>query len=101
MSPDPAESKLLDYSTLSTPLANQVIGSIKADITSTANTAGESALGDVIADAQVAATSSATTGNAVVAMTNPGGIRTDLLNDAATLGRKTEGERQAALECAR
>ena len=100
MSPDPAESKLLDYSTLSTPLANQVIGSIKAD-TTTANTAGESALGDVIAEAQLAATSSATTGNAVVAMTNPGGIRTDLLNDAATLGRKTEGERQAALECAR
>jgi 5'-nucleotidase len=35
-------------------------------------------LGDVIADAQLAATSSATTGNAVAAFMNPGGIRADL-----------------------
>jgi 5'-nucleotidase len=77
---DPAESQILSYyTTLSAPLANRVIGSITADITRTGNPAGESALGDVIADAQLAATSSATTGNAVVAMTNPGGIRTDLL----------------------
>jgi len=80
LTPDPAESKLLDYyTTLSAPLANQVIGSITDDITGTANTAGESALGDVLADAQLAATASASTGNAVVAMTNPGGIRKDLI----------------------
>jgi len=80
VTPDPAESKLLDYyTTLSAPLANQVIGSITADITGTANTAGESALGDVLADAQLAATASVSTGSAVVAVTNPGGIRKDLL----------------------
>jgi 5'-nucleotidase len=39
----------------------------------------ESALGDVIADAQLAATVAPAYGGAVVAMTNPGGIRTDLL----------------------
>jgi 5'-nucleotidase len=39
----------------------------------------ESALGDVIADAQLAATADPAYGGAVVAMTNPGGIRTDLL----------------------
>ena len=40
------------YKTLSAPLANRVIGKITADITRTANAAGESALGDRIADAQ-------------------------------------------------
>jgi len=38
----------------------------------------ESALGDVIADAQLAATAAPAYGGAVVAMTNPGGIRADL-----------------------
>ncbi len=78
--PDEAASSLLAYyNTLSAPLRNQVIGSITADITRATNAAGEEALGDVIGDAQLAASSSASTGNAVVAMTNPGGIRTDLI----------------------
>jgi 5'-nucleotidase len=89
VTPDPAESKLLDYyTTLSAPLANQVIGSITADITRANNTASESALGDVLADAQLAATSSASTGNAVVAITNSGGIRTDLLYTQISGGEK-------------
>jgi len=76
---DPALTALVDkYRALSAPLANRVIGSITADITRTANAAGESALGDVIADAQLAATAPAGYGNAVVAFMNPGGIRTDL-----------------------
>ncbi len=80
VTPDPAAASLLAYyNTRSAPLRNQVIGSITADITKTVNAAGESALGDVLADAQLAASSSAATGGAVVAMTNPGGIRTDLI----------------------
>jgi 5'-nucleotidase len=67
------------YQTLAAPLANQVIGSVTADITRTANAAGESALGDVIADAHLAATAAADKGAAVIAFTNPGGIRTDIL----------------------
>ena len=43
------------------------------------NNAGESALGDVIADAQLAATSAAANGGAVIAFTNPGGVRTDIV----------------------
>ncbi|MBK9713171.1 MAG: bifunctional metallophosphatase/5'-nucleotidase [Kouleothrix sp.] len=66
------------YKTLSAPLANRVIGSITADITTVANAAGESALGDVIADAQLAATAPANLGGAVVAFMNPGGIRANL-----------------------
>ena len=67
------------YKDLSAPLANRVIGSITADITRTANVAGESALGDVIADSQLAATAPVGFGEAVIAFMNPGGIRADLL----------------------
>src|SRR6266699_3160514 len=44
------------YVTASAPLANQVIGSIQGDLTRTGSPGGESTLGDVIADAQLAAT---------------------------------------------
>jgi 5'-nucleotidase len=57
------------------PIANVIVGSISADILRSANAARESALGDVIADAQLAYTQSA---GAQLAFMNPGGIRTDL-----------------------
>lgn len=66
------------YNAIAAPLANRVIGSITADITRVATPAGESSLGDVIADAQLAATAPANFGGAVVAFMNPGGIRADL-----------------------
>jgi 5'-nucleotidase len=80
ITPDPTVTALIDkYDALSAPLANAVIGTITADITRFRNAAGESALGDVIADAQLAATSPpAGLGGAVVAFTNNGGIRNDL-----------------------
>jgi 5'-nucleotidase len=79
--PDSAMKTLLDpYRVASAPLANRVVGSITADITRTGTPAGESALGDVLADAQLADTTAAERGGAVIGMTNPGGIRTDLLN---------------------
>ena len=67
------------YDALSAPLANRVVGSITADITRDATPAGESALGDVIADAQLAATAPEPLGAAQAAFMNPGGIRADLL----------------------
>jgi 5'-nucleotidase len=72
-----AETKALDdkYRVAVAPIANRIVGSISADITRTANAAQESALGDVIADAQLAYTQSA---GAQIAFMNPGGIRTDL-----------------------
>ncbi len=77
--PDPDMKALLDqYRAAIAPIANRVIGSITADIKRGGNMQ-ESALGDVIADAQLAVTSDPAYGGAVVAMTNPGGIRTDLL----------------------
>jgi 5'-nucleotidase len=76
------------YNAIAAPLANRIIGSITADITRTANAAGESALGDVIADAQHFATIEPDFGGAVVAFMNPGGIRADLtyLSSAANEG---------------
>lgn len=77
--PDPTMKALLDlYRVASAPLANRIVGSITADIKRAGNM-DESALGDVIADAQLAATIAPDAGGAVIAMTNPGGIRTDLL----------------------
>lgn len=66
------------YDAIAAPLANRVIGSITADISRTNNAAGESALGDVIADGQLDATNDPGFGDAVVAFMNPGGIRADL-----------------------
>jgi 5'-nucleotidase len=79
VAPDADVAALVDeYVTLAAPLANRVVGSITTTITRTTNLAGESALGDVIADAQLAATAAADKGGAVTAFMNPGGIRADL-----------------------
>lgn len=67
------------YQQLAGPIANRKSGVITASLTREPTTAGESALGDVIADAQLAATAAAEAGAAVIGMTNPGGIRTELL----------------------
>ncbi len=84
------------FGTLVAPLANRVVGSVTADITRTANAAGESALGDVIADAQLAATSAPQFGGALVAFMNPGGIRGDIthaqISGGEGLGEVTYGE---------
>ena len=91
VTPDPALTALIDkYDQLSAPLANEIIGSISADISREANAAGESALGDIIADAQLAATAPAGFGDAVVAFMNPGGIRADLA--FAPTGPEADGE---------
>jgi len=79
--PNAAMTALLaPYRAIAVPIANTVIGSITADIKrNSADSTAESALGDVIADAQLEATTPAAAGGAVAAMTNPGGIRTDLV----------------------
>jgi 5'-nucleotidase len=77
--PDPRITALVDkYQHLVAPLADRVIGAITADITRVPTLAGESALGDVIADSQWAATADRASGGAVVALMNPGGVRADL-----------------------
>ncbi|MEU8358230.1 bifunctional metallophosphatase/5'-nucleotidase [Nonomuraea sp. NPDC048882] len=58
------------------PVANRAVGTIGADITNTAAPSGESPLGNLIADGQLAATR--TGGNAQIALMNPGGVRASL-----------------------
>lgn len=87
---DPEQTALIDaYDKLSAPIANRPAGSVTQTLSRVPNDAGESALGDVIADAQLAATSNAKDGSAVIALTNPGGIRTDIIpkeNGAVSYG---------------
>jgi 5'-nucleotidase len=99
VTPDPDVAALVaQYETQSAPLANKVVGFITADLTGNAKTASsvscETPLGDVIADAQLAATSAADKGGADAAFMNPGGIRADLVAKAAgkTDGTVTYGE---------
>lgn len=76
---DPQQTALLDaYDRVAAPIANRPAGSVSATLSRVPNTTGESPLGDIIADAQLAMTSAADKGGAVVAFTNPGGIRTDI-----------------------
>jgi 5'-nucleotidase len=76
VTPDPAALALADEAkTKAAPIANERVGTITADLVRAAPASGESPIGDVIADAQLAATA---TNNAQLAITNPGGIRTDL-----------------------
>jgi len=78
MPKDPAMSELVDeYRSMAAPRADVVVGSITTNITTAYRASGESALGDVIADAQQYAT--ANSSGAVVAFMNSGGIRANLV----------------------
>jgi 5'-nucleotidase len=73
---DPEQTALLEsYDKLAAPIAGRPAGSVTETLSNMPNAAGESKLGNVIADAQLAATRDAAKGGAVIAMTNPGGIR--------------------------
>ncbi|HEY7070504.1 MAG TPA: 5'-nucleotidase C-terminal domain-containing protein [Acidimicrobiales bacterium] len=96
VTPDAGIQSLIDkYKTISDPLAKRVIGRITADITPTPNAAGESALGDVIADSQFEATQPPELGGAVAAFMNPGGIRAGLTFASSPAG---EGDGNVTFE---
>ncbi len=87
---DPAAKAIADkYRTAVAPIANRVVGAITADITNTTLPNGESKLGDVIADSQLAYTK--TNAGAQIALMNPGGIRTSLIA-ANSPGGEAPGE---------
>ena len=75
----PEQTALLEaYDKLAAPIANRPAGALTETLSRVPKETGESPLGDIIADAQLAATSTEATGAAVIALTNPGGIRTDI-----------------------
>lgn len=66
------------YLTIAGPLVQRVVGSLTATATRTQTASKESVLGNLIADAQLTATSPAGKGAAQIAFMNPGGVRADL-----------------------
>jgi 5'-nucleotidase len=77
---DPRQTELIaTYERLVRPLAQRVVGTLAATLPREFAASGESALGQVIADAQLAATRDA---GARVAFMNPGGIRAPLVRAA-------------------
>jgi 5'-nucleotidase len=81
VTPDPEVAALVDeYERRISEVANEVVGTAATDITRAPNPAGESALGDLIADAQrdFAGTD--------LAFMNPGGIRTEIFAGEVTYG---------------
>ena len=76
---DPEQTALIEsYDKVAAPLANRPAGSITETLSRAPNDAGESVLGDIVADAQLAATRADKDGGAVIALTNPGGVRADI-----------------------
>jgi 5'-nucleotidase len=76
LAPDARLTRLIEqYEALAQPLARRVVGRLAAALPRDSNAAGENALGQVIADAQLAATTKA---GAQIALMNPGGIRAPL-----------------------
>jgi 5'-nucleotidase len=79
--PDPRVAELTATSAAAVaPQIARVVATLPAPITRATTAAGESALGDLVADAQRAAT------HADVALMNPGGLRTDLKAGPLTWG---------------
>ena len=63
------------YNALVSPLSNAVVATITTGLPNSANGAGEMPAGDLIADAQLAATQPASLGGAQIAFMNAGGVR--------------------------
>jgi 5'-nucleotidase len=75
---DRAQTAIIEhYRPFYATVANKVIGTIARGLSRTQNPAGESALGDIIADGALEA-ANGTAQKAVVSFMNPGGIRADL-----------------------
>ncbi|NDU76525.1 bifunctional metallophosphatase/5'-nucleotidase [Actinomadura sp. DSM 109109] len=79
--PDPATRTFVQtWKDRVSVIADKPVGRITADLTRAPSAAGETALGDVIADGQLAGTRDL---GAQVALMNPGGVRTDLVHRAS------------------
>ncbi|MBN8963134.1 MAG: bifunctional metallophosphatase/5'-nucleotidase [Rhizobiales bacterium] len=77
---DAEQTRLIaDYQRLAGPIAARSAGHITASLSRIPTDAGESVLGDIVADAQLAATQAADKGGAAIALTNPGGVRSPII----------------------
>jgi 5'-nucleotidase len=77
---EPAVAALVDrYVKAAEPIAARAVGRLAGPALKANNENGESVLGNLVADAQLAATKGASNGNAQIALMNPGGVRADLV----------------------
>lgn len=67
------------YAAAAAPLAERAVGRLAASVTRQPGPGGDSPLGNLIADAQLAATRAPERGGAQLALMNPGGVRADLV----------------------
>lgn len=88
VTPDPGVAEVVDRAVAqSRPLAERPVGTVAGPLLRAAGPTGLSPLGTVIADAQLAASRG---DGAQIALTNPGGVRADLVPGAG--GRVTYGQ---------
>jgi 5'-nucleotidase len=73
------DALVADYRARVEAVSSRIVGTITVDFTKEQNAAGESLLGGLIADAQLAASSHAEQGGADISFMNSGGIRNNLL----------------------
>ena len=80
---DPAAAALVArYRELAASLSLRRVGSLTASVTRDLNDAGESALGDLVADSMLDASAAPAAGGAVIALMNIGGLRENLVHAA-------------------
>ncbi|MGE0446995.1 MAG: bifunctional UDP-sugar hydrolase/5'-nucleotidase [Vicinamibacterales bacterium] len=76
---DAAETRLIDwYKPLASKVADRQVGTVAASVTQAANDAGETAMGQMVADAMLEGSRDPASGGAEIAFTNSGGIRAEL-----------------------
>jgi 5'-nucleotidase len=84
------EELVAGYSALVEAVSGRIVGTITDDFTKEQNAAGESLLGGLIADAQLAASSRMQRGGADISFMNSGGIRSNLLYEPSGLEKPGE-----------
>ncbi|HYO52645.1 bifunctional metallophosphatase/5'-nucleotidase [Archangium sp.] len=85
----PVDAFVKELVSKAAPLRDKVIGNTPSELKApvrTSGSSGESTLGNVIADAMLAATRDARLGGAVIAFQNPGGVRADINAGDITFG---------------
>jgi 5'-nucleotidase len=82
---DAAETKLIAwYRPLAARVGERQVGTVAATVDQSANDAGETAIGHLVADAMLEGSREAANGGAQIAVTNAGGIRAEITRAAGT-----------------
>ncbi|MEQ1898632.1 MAG: bifunctional metallophosphatase/5'-nucleotidase [Vicinamibacterales bacterium] len=83
--PQADQTRIIEhYRPFSAKVGGRQVGSLAASLDRRDNPAGETALGEMVADAMLDASSEPARGGAQVALANPGGVRADLMHPMDT-----------------